>query len=283
MRELPVALVAPDDFVYIPDTGTYVTTRKLEDWKGNIISCLTGYDMFLVVQALGVDMVSSEEWGKSRKYFLGHAEEDFGGRTGAEIEEDYIRRRFEQTSSLIAFPIGKGRQHEPNVRDMLEEAGFDGQIALIDYPHVVKEGEHGYRFAKGPRTAIRDVTTIDGRPLVDEESETWSYHHETGLAVPLRSHNANGTRIIQRGTQYRTARTRSRNRIRIYQRPEQTYGGNSTRLSSEQEITGVLTDRKAVEKMIRESRERTKREMERSTGLEEQLTRLDIIAKRVRS
>ena len=170
--------VKPEDFVLIPDTGSYVSIHKTQDYTGKVITGLTGYDEIRMVQRLGLYLTSSEEWGRSRAYFQSHPDKDFQGQTGKEIEESYITGKAERVATFLAFKYDN--EFPADVHDMLKEAGFDGRIALIDFPHVQEDEDI---FISSPRTRIIDVT--DKVPL--ENGHIQSYDYELGIPTAIGS------------------------------------------------------------------------------------------------
>lgn len=169
--------VNPENFELIPATGSHVYTSKTIDYGGETITDLTGYDEIRMAQALGLNPTSSSEWGKSRKHFQEHPEQEFAGRTGADIEKEYISDEVERTSTLLAFRKENGDFAE-DVHDLLKDAGFDGRIALIDFPYVQEDSDI---FMPSPRTRIVDVSGN----LPSKDGHIQNYDNDLGIPTKV--------------------------------------------------------------------------------------------------
>ena len=273
-----VPLVTPEDFVYIPETGTYVTMLGLSDWKTDprtgereLISYLTGYEICLLARQLGCHVASSEEWGKSWRYFHEHPHDAFNGSTGGEIADTYMRRnRYQQTGSILAFSSTGNWSRD--VSDLLQEVGFDGGVALIDFPDLVEEDRRAdrkhrvFKCVIGERTTVRDVTEIGGTPLIGDGPAR--YDEDTGLVVPLQFQSQpHGTRTVVRGAVGSYPRELSVHSIMVRRSPTDIQETNLVRVSSEEKIEEVLVDREALHEDMRRVEERTEnlqREVERN-------------------
>lgn len=172
MSKISIPGVRPDDFVLIPGTESWVSIQKTRNYRGKVITGLSGYDEVRMAQSLGFYPTSSAEWGQSRQYFQDHPEENFQGRTGKDIEQEYISDQVERTATLLAF--AKNREFPVDVHDLLKEAGFDGKIALIDHPYVQEDEDV---FISSPRTRVVDVS--DKVPL--ESNYGQEYDPELGI------------------------------------------------------------------------------------------------------
>lgn len=217
--------------------------------EGRVISNVQGYQMVQIAQNLGLYLTSSEEWGKSRRYFQENADIKFHGKAGSEIENSYISRHIEQTGSLLSFKE-KG-EFQGDTYDLLKKAGFDGDIALIDYPYVQKDGEN-LIFIKSPRMRIRDVTEINGKPFPKKEGRVQEYDWDTGLITEV-NHKINsnfdcayycivpkGTRMVLRGGWFAPAPMGGRFRVDVEWEPSNSHGDISARLSSRNKPSEIL-------------------------------------------
>jgi len=178
---MPITIMPKADiekFVLVPATGSHVYTSKTVDYRGKPIKNLTGYDEIRMAQALGLNTTSSAEWGKSRRYFQDHPDQEFAGKRGADIEKDFISRFVERTSTLLAFRGDSGDFAE-DVHDLLKDAGFDGKIALIDFPYVQEESDI---FIPGnPRMRIVDVSD----KLPSKDGHIQAYDDDLGMPTKV--------------------------------------------------------------------------------------------------
>ena len=259
--QLPTAIVTPEDFEHIPDTGSYVATSKITGSKEKIISGIKGYDMFRIAQELGLYLTSTEEWGKSREYFQNHPRNEFHGRTGKDIENGYISGHIEQTGSLLAF-VEKD-QYPRDVHDLLKAERFDGKIALIDFPWAEKDGDEDI-FVRSPRTRIRDVTEINHNPFPRGDGFVHGYDPDTGLITKtglnemLGFYSAyylvtpEGTRVVHRGCWHWAPLGGRRFYVDALWGPSDSRGGVSARLSSGNEPSEILKPRDEKTAALRE-------------------------------
>lgn len=165
--------VRPEKFVFIPATGSHVYISKANGYDVQNIIYQNGYDGIRMAQRLCLNPTSSAEWCKSRKYFQDMSEVEFSGRTGCAIKYDYETGDAERTSTLLAFRSGSG-DFPKDVQDLLKKAGFDGKVALIDFPYVQEDSDI---FIPSPRTRIVDVS---GR-LPSEDGYIQDYDEDLGI------------------------------------------------------------------------------------------------------
>ncbi len=246
--QLPIPRIAAEDFEHIPDTKSYVALSKLMNSEDNVIAGIPGYRMVQIAQNLGLHLTSSEEWGKSRKYFQDNSDRKFGERTGKDIETDYISRHIEQTGSFLSFR--EGGEFPEDTKALLNEAGFDGGIALIDFPYVLEEDGKKFIFIKSPRMMIRDVTEINGKPFPKEEGNVRGYDWDTGLITGVGPNPdfqsayywvvPKGTRMVLRGHWGRPLHEGRRFNVNAHWGPSNSGGGVSARLSSGNEPSEFL-------------------------------------------
>lgn len=177
MRETALD-IRPENFAPVPGaeagTKSYVYISNPRACDGRVVQDLTGYDYVSMAQRHGLYPISSAEWGSARQYFQDNPKVKFGGMCGKEIEESFISGDTENTSTFLSF---RGPEGFPvDTHDLLKDAGFDGRIALIDFPYVI-EGEN--IFIPSPRIRIVDVT---GKiPL--ESGYIMSYDEGLGVAT----------------------------------------------------------------------------------------------------
>jgi hypothetical protein len=204
-----ISAALADGFVYIPKTGTYVAADKARSGDGGIITGVSWYDAVEAARELGLYLASPGELAESRSYFEKNPYRKFRGRTGKGIARGYISGPFEMTGSALSFRGGHG--DPPDTYDLLRGAGFDGRVALIDHPWVLREGDRRI-FMPSPRLRIRDVTEIGGKPFPRRMGCVQGYDPDTGLVTAvgpdpsLRFHGARycvhptGTKIVVRGS-----------------------------------------------------------------------------------
>lgn len=169
-----ISHVNPEDFVLIPKTKSYISVFR--GCMEEPITGLNGYDEIRMVQEAGLYPTSSSEWGTSRKHFQLYSKREFNGKSGKEIEDGYKSKGVERTSTLLAFR--ENGDFTPDVHDMLREEGFDGKIALIDFPYVQEDEDI---FIPSPRTRIVDVT--DKIPL----ENGFIQNYDDGLGIPVKN------------------------------------------------------------------------------------------------
>ena len=197
---LIVPEVKPEDFVLIPETGSYVCISKARGYQGGVITNLTGYDEIRMAQKLGLYPTSSAERDKSRKYFQDNPEKDFGGQTGREIAESYITGEVERTATFISYRGADG-EFPRDTHDLLKKLGFDGKIALIDFPYVQEDED-----ILIPNSRLRLVDISANPPKAGHGQEyDWDLGFFTKVTPKPNYNNAyqwlmpNGTRQLLRG------------------------------------------------------------------------------------
>jgi len=188
-RTFIVPHVRPDHFARL-DTGIYVSVYRTMDHDGKTITGSTGYDQTRMAQYIdllstnpdispavpGLSPASSAEWGNSLRHFLANPNKTFCGMTGQNMAKEFVSEEMECTSSFLAFRDGK--EFPDDVRQLLEERGFDGRTALIEFPYVHMDRDV---FFAGPRTEVHDVSDT----VATESGYILEYDDDLGIVTAV--------------------------------------------------------------------------------------------------